>query len=66
VERQPSSTHLMRCDHCRKSLGLIVHLYWRMRFYSGDCLKAYQRRLDKLTMINIERVDPGARLQIEG
>jgi hypothetical protein len=55
----------MRCDHCREPFGVIVHRYWRMRFCSGDCLKAYQCRLDKLTMIRIERLDPDARLQME-
>ena len=43
----------MRCDHCRKSFGLILHRYFRMRFCSADCLKAYQRRLDELTMMKI-------------
>jgi hypothetical protein len=28
-----------------------------MRFCSADCLKAYQRRLDDLTMTRIQRVD---------
>ena len=43
----------MRCDHCRKSFGLILHRYFRMRFCSADCLDAYQRRLDDLTMMEI-------------
>ena len=43
----------MRCDYCRKSFGLILHRYFRMRFCSADCLSAYQRRLDDLTMIKI-------------
>lgn len=51
----------MRCDHCRKSFGLILHRYFRMRFCSADCLSAYQRRLDGLTMIKIRTLElPGA------
>src|SRR4029077_13801926 len=47
----------MRCDHCRKSFGLILHRYFRMRFCSSDCLKAYQRRLDELTTMKIQHID---------
>ena len=47
----------MRCDHCRKSFGLILHRYFRMRFCSADCLSAYQRRLDDLTMIKIRSLE---------
>jgi hypothetical protein len=47
----------IRCDHCRKPFGLILHRYFRMRFCSSDCLKAYQQRLDKLTRVKIERLD---------
>jgi hypothetical protein len=47
----------MRCDHCRKSFGLILHRYFRMRFCSADCLSAYQRRLDGLTMIKIRSLE---------
>ena len=36
-----------RCDYCRKPFGLVVHRYFRMRFCSLGCLKAYQERLDK-------------------
>jgi len=43
----------MRCDHCRKSCGLILHRYFRMRFCSADCLAAYQDRLSDLTMVKI-------------
>jgi hypothetical protein len=51
----------MRCDHCRKSFGLILHRYFRMRFCSADCLNAYQHRLDGLTMIKIRSLElPGA------
>ena len=46
-----------RCDHCRKPFGLVVHRYFRMRFCSLGCLKAYQERLDKLTRIKIEHLD---------
>jgi hypothetical protein len=47
----------MRCDHCRQSFGLILHRYFRMRFCSADCLKAYQSRLDELTMMKIQHTD---------
>ena len=55
----PSTPDLrpIRCDHCRKPFGLIRHHYFRMRFCSSDCLKAYQQRLDKLTRTKIERLD---------
>jgi len=52
-EKAQRSHEPMRCDHCRKSFGLILHRYFRMRFCSADCLSAYQRRLDGLTMIKI-------------
>jgi hypothetical protein len=59
MRRNPSSREgqPIRCDHCRKPFGLIVHRYFRMRFCSSDCLKAYQQRLDKLTRVKIERLD---------
>ena len=68
MERQgrrapPSET--ARCDYCRKSFGLILHRYYRMRFCSADCLKAYQGRLDDLTMTRIHRVDRQARSRTE-
>jgi hypothetical protein len=47
----------MRCDHCRKSFGLILHRYFRMRFCSADCLSAYQDRLNELTIVKIRRLD---------
>jgi hypothetical protein len=47
----------MRCDHCRNAFGLILHRYFRMRFCSADCLSAYQRRLDDLTMIKIQSLE---------
>ncbi len=49
----PSHDSPMRCDHCRKSFGLILHRYFRMRFCSADCLSAYQDRLSDLTMVKI-------------
>ena len=55
--RRVSHSEPMRCDHCRKSFGLILHRYFRMRFCSADCLSAYQRRLDDLTMIKIQSLD---------
>ena len=47
----------MRCDYCRKSFGLILHRYYRMRFCSADCLQAYQHRLDDRTIIQIRHVE---------
>jgi hypothetical protein len=47
----------MRCDHGRQSFGLILHRYFRMRFCSADCLKAYQGRLDERTMMKIQHTD---------
>jgi hypothetical protein len=47
----------MRCDHRRKSFGLILHRYFRMRFCSADCLSAYQCRPDDLTIIKIHSRD---------
>jgi len=43
-----------RCDHCRKSFGLIVHRYFRMRFCSSECVRAYQERLEQLTRRKIQ------------
>jgi hypothetical protein len=62
VQPLQSSTESIRCDHCRKPLGLMVHRYWRMRFCSAACLRAYQSRLNELTMIKIAHLDP-ARVQ---
>jgi len=56
-ERRLPHVEPMRCDHCRKSFGLILHRYFRMRFCSADCLSAYQRRLDDLTMIKIQSLE---------
>ena len=54
----PAAPHSkpMRCDQCRKSFGLILHRYYRMRFCSADCLEAYQRRLDDLTITRIQHL----------
>jgi len=43
----------IRCDHCRGSLGLIIHRYWRMRFCSEKCMQAYRHRLEELTEAKI-------------
>jgi hypothetical protein len=56
-ERRLSQGEPMRCDHCRNAFGLILHRYFRMRFCSADCLSAYQRRLDDLTMIKIQSLE---------
>jgi hypothetical protein len=56
-EKAERSHEPMRCDHCRKSFGLILHRYFRMRFCSADCLNAYQRRLDGLTMVKIRSLE---------
>jgi hypothetical protein len=48
-----------RCDHCRRSLGLNVHRYWRMRFCSVDCVAAYQRRLQEGTVGKIRCLELG-------
>jgi hypothetical protein len=53
----------IRCDHCRKPFGRVVRRYFRMRFCSPDCLKAYQQRLDKLTRVKIERLNLSGRLR---
>ena len=47
----------LRCDHCRKQLGLIVHRYWHMRFCSTVCMKSYQHRLGDETKMKIGRLD---------
>jgi hypothetical protein len=35
----------LRCDQCRRPLGLVVRRYWHMRFCSHACVRSYQRRL---------------------
>jgi hypothetical protein len=58
----PAQDSRMRCDHCRKSFGLILHRYFRMRFCSADCLSAYQDRLSELTMVKIRCLELPAAL----
>jgi len=60
---EPTSSSLptLRCDHCRKELGLPVHRYWRMRFCSSACMTAYQQRLGEITKMKIRRLDLVAR-----
>jgi hypothetical protein len=55
VDAEPTQTAI-RCDHCRKSLGLIIHRYWRMRFCSAKCLSAYQHRLDEAIKAKMKRL----------
>jgi hypothetical protein len=57
VKRRSLHSGPMRCDHCRKSFGLVIHRYWRMRFCSADCWAAYQNRLDEDTKTKIRRLD---------
>jgi hypothetical protein len=50
----------LRCDHCRRPLGIMVRRYWHMRFCSAACVGAYQRRLHddtKQKIANIRRAD---------
>jgi hypothetical protein len=46
----------VRCDHCRRSLGLIVRRYWHMRFCSAGCMQAYQQRLQDDTKEKIAKL----------
>ena len=46
----------MRCDHCRRPLGLVVSRYWHMRFCSAACVQAYQRRLHDDTKQKIAKI----------
>jgi hypothetical protein len=55
-ERRLPHDEPMRCDHCRKSFGLILHRYFRMRFCSADCLSAYAASND-LTMFKIQSLE---------
>jgi hypothetical protein len=50
----------LRCDHCRGSLGLIIHRYWHMRFCSASCMQTYQHRLNEDTKAKIRRLDDAA------
>ena len=69
VEHRSLHSRPRRCDHCRKSFGLIIHRFWRMRFCSADCLTAYQRRLDKETIAKIRWLDflgPTTKVGVQG
>jgi hypothetical protein len=46
----------VRCDHCRRPLGVIVRRYWHMRFCSAACVQAYQRRLGDDTKQKIAKI----------
>lgn len=46
----------LRCDHCRRPLGLVMRRYWHMRFCSAACVEAYQRRLDDNTKQKIAKI----------
>lgn len=50
----------VRCDHCRRRLGLLVHRYWHMRFCSAACLQDYQQRLHDETRAKIVWLDSDA------
>ncbi|MGB6535321.1 MAG: hypothetical protein WBF58_05090 [Xanthobacteraceae bacterium] len=52
-----------RCDHCRRTLGLLVHRYWHMRFCSAACMHTYQHRLRAETRAKILRLDHAAHEQ---
>jgi hypothetical protein len=46
----------VRCDHCRRPLGVLVRRYWHMRFCSAACVQAYQQRLQDGTKQKIARI----------
>ncbi len=46
----------IRCDHCRKPLGSSEQ-YWRMNFCSAECVAAYRRRLDPVTLAKIDLLE---------
>lgn len=46
----------VRCDHCRRPLGVLVRRYWHMRFCSAACVQAYQRRLHDATKQKIAQI----------
>ncbi|MGA8613355.1 MAG: hypothetical protein WB760_16970 [Xanthobacteraceae bacterium] len=52
---------MLRCDHCRGKLGLSAQRYWRIRFCSEACKRAYQRRLDESTRDKVGRLERIAR-----
>jgi uncharacterized protein YbaR (Trm112 family) len=45
------------CDYCRGKLSFNSHRYWRMRFCSAACTKAYQQRLFPHTRQKIHEID---------
>jgi hypothetical protein len=45
------------CDHCRGALRSSAHRYWRMRFCSAVCMKAYQQRLSTHTQQKIFEIE---------
>jgi hypothetical protein len=47
----------LHCDYCRGELRFGAQRYWRMRFCSNACKKAYQQRLDESTREKIGRLD---------
>jgi hypothetical protein len=52
----------VRCDHCRRPLGIMVRRYWHMRFCSAACVAAYQHRLHddtKQKIANIRHANSG-------
>jgi len=52
----------VRCDHCRRPLGIMVRRYWHMRFCSAACVAAYQHRLHddtKQKIANIRQANSG-------
>jgi hypothetical protein len=46
----------LRCDHCRRPLGIVVRRYWHMRFCSATCVQAYQGRLHDRTKQKIAHI----------
>jgi hypothetical protein len=46
----------LRCDHCRRPLGLIVRRHWHMRFCSAACMQSYQQRLQDGTKEKIAKL----------
>jgi hypothetical protein len=61
----------MRCDHCRRPLGIMVRRYWHMRFCSAACVAAYQHRLhddtkQKIAKIRLADSDGSAKPRLSG
>jgi hypothetical protein len=46
----------VRCDHCRRPLGIMVRRYWHMGFCSAACVEAYQHRLHDTTKQKIAKI----------